>query len=228
MWQQSRSGMKKYLSPRRQDAKENQRRFLCSELSALFSSLASWRLGESIFLLFTLPLAALCFANSASAEITQQQLDAALAKVDGKIVAWRRDIHEHPELSGQHPFTYLRRYPMASIAFTFPFGTSGVRISAFARYLNLHIEQYDGSLLAAEQPPGSNGGEEVQFGFGVLLDRRKSWLGDSPGHNTLREYFGSDGRPMERGICSQAGHAWLCAVEQCRRHNDGPAHHQPT
>jgi hypothetical protein len=82
-------------------------------------------------------------------------------------------VADHPELSGTHPFSYLRRFPQASIAFTFPFSSSGIRISAFARYLNLHIEQYDGSLLALEQPPGSTGGQEVQFGFGILVDERK-------------------------------------------------------
>jgi len=82
-------------------------------------------------------------------------------------------LTDHPELSGEHPFTYFRRYPQASITFTLPFSDSGVRLAAFARYLQLHIEQYDGSLLAAEMPPGSLGGEELQFGFGVLFDRRK-------------------------------------------------------
>ena len=83
------------------------------------------------------------------------------------------NVADHPGLSGQHPFSYVRRYPQANIAITLPFGTSGVRLSAFARYLYLHIEQYDGSLLALEQPPGSEGGPELSFGFGVLLDRRK-------------------------------------------------------
>ncbi|HWE24340.1 MAG TPA: BamA/TamA family outer membrane protein [Myxococcales bacterium] len=119
------------------------------------------------------------------------------------------NVADHPELFGQHPFTYLRRYPMASIAFTFPFGTSGVRLSAFARYLNLHIEQYDGSLLASEQPPGSNGGEEVQFGFGVLLDRRKgealptggylleaALRGSQEGMASKQSYLGGTARAM--------------------------------
>jgi surface antigen Omp85-like protein len=83
------------------------------------------------------------------------------------------DLALHPELSGDRAFSYLRRYPQANIAFTLPFSNSGVRLSAFARYLRLHIEQYDGSLLALEQPPGSEGGEELSFGFGVLVDRRK-------------------------------------------------------
>ena len=83
------------------------------------------------------------------------------------------NVADHPGVFGEHPFSYLRRYPQGSIAFTLPFSNSGVRLSAFARYLRLHVEAYDGSLLALEQPPGSEGGEELSFGFGVLLDRRK-------------------------------------------------------
>ncbi|MFL5310140.1 MAG: Omp85 family outer membrane protein [Myxococcales bacterium] len=82
------------------------------------------------------------------------------------------DLAVHPELSGEHPFSYVRRYPQANIAFTLPFSSSGIRLSAFARYLRLHIEAYDGSLLALERPPGTEGGEELSFGFGVLVDRR--------------------------------------------------------
>ena len=119
------------------------------------------------------------------------------------------NVADHPELSGTHPFTYLRRYPQANIAFTFPFSTSGIRISAFARYLNLHIEQYDGSLLAAEMPPGSNGGQEVQFGFGILVDRRKgeavptggylleaALRGSEKGMASDHTYFGGTARAM--------------------------------
>ncbi len=83
------------------------------------------------------------------------------------------NLADHPGVSGEHPFSYVRRYPKMSIAFSLPFSDSGVRLSVFARYLNLHVEAYDGSLLALEQPPGSEGGQELQFGFGVLLDRRK-------------------------------------------------------
>src|SRR5438477_8416780 len=78
------------------------------------------------------------------------------------------NLADHPSVSGGHPFSYLRRYPQGSIAFTLPFSSTGVRLSVFARYLDLHIEQYDGSLLAQEQPPGSEGGQELSFGFGVL------------------------------------------------------------
>src|SRR5688572_33181949 len=46
-------------------------------------------------------LAALCVAGVASADVTQQQLDDALAKVGSKVIAWRRDIHQNPELSNR-------------------------------------------------------------------------------------------------------------------------------
>ena len=47
--------------------------------------------------------AVLALLSSASAfgAITQQQIDAAAAKVDADVVAWRRDIHQHPELSNR-------------------------------------------------------------------------------------------------------------------------------
>src|SRR5438477_3281202 len=108
------------------------------------------------------------------------------------------NVTDHPELSGTHPFTYLRRYPQASIAFTFPFSTSGIRLATFARYLNLKIEQYDGSLLALEKPPGSDGGEEVQFGFGVLVDRRQGEAVPTGGYLLEAALRGS-----ERGMASQ-------------------------
>lgn len=50
-------------------------------------------------------LATVAFPFVASAEIGQQQLDAALAKVASKVVAWRRDIHQHPELSNRETRT---------------------------------------------------------------------------------------------------------------------------
>jgi outer membrane protein assembly factor BamA len=34
------------------------------------------------------------------------------------------------------------------------------------------IQLYPGSLLEAEHPPGTDGGDELDYGFGVLLDRR--------------------------------------------------------
>ncbi|HET9447437.1 MAG TPA: amidohydrolase, partial [Steroidobacteraceae bacterium] len=46
-------------------------------------------------------LAALGVAGVASAEVTQQQLDEALNKVENKVIAWRRDIHQNPELSNR-------------------------------------------------------------------------------------------------------------------------------
>ena len=84
------------------------------------------------------------------------------------------EVSGHPDLklAGEHPFSYARRYPSGNIAFTLPLGDSGVRLSLFARYLRLHIEAYDGSLLAEERPPGSAGGEELSFGYGVLIDKR--------------------------------------------------------
>ena len=119
------------------------------------------------------------------------------------------NLADHPSVSGEHPFNYLRRYPQGNIAFTLPFGTSGVRLSVFARYLNLHIEQYDGSLLALEKPPGSEGGQELSFGFGVLLDRRKGEAlpsegyfleaavrGSQQGMASRYSYFGSTARAM--------------------------------
>jgi Omp85 superfamily domain len=108
----------------------------------------------------------------------------------------------YPTLTASHLFTYLRRYPQASIAFTFPFSESGIRLSAFARYLNLHIEQYDGSLLAQQQPLGSTGGEEVQFGFGLLADRRKGEAVPTGGYLLEAALRGS-----ERGMASE--HSYL-------------------
>src|SRR5688572_23609924 len=46
-------------------------------------------------------LAALTLTGVASADVTQQQLDSAAAKVDSKVIAWRRDIHQNPELSNR-------------------------------------------------------------------------------------------------------------------------------
>jgi Omp85 superfamily domain len=110
-----------------------------------------------------------------------------------------------PCIGGEHPFTYLRRYPQANIAFTLPFSTSGVRLSAFARYLNLHIETYDGSLLAAERPPGSDGGEELSFGFGLLVDRRRGEAMPTGGYLLEAALRGS-----EKGMASQ--HTYLGAT----------------
>lgn len=50
-------------------------------------------------------LVALSMADVTAADITQQQVESAVAKVDGKVVAWRRDIHQHPELSNRETRT---------------------------------------------------------------------------------------------------------------------------
>jgi amidohydrolase len=41
------------------------------------------------------------FAGSAAAAVSPQQLEAALRKVDRQVIDWRRDIHQHPELSNR-------------------------------------------------------------------------------------------------------------------------------
>ena len=82
------------------------------------------------------------------------------------------DLADHPGISGAHAFNYERKFPLGFLAFTLPFGTSGVRLSSFVRYLNMVIHTYEGSLLAAEHPPGTDGGDELDYGFGILLDRR--------------------------------------------------------
>ncbi|MGV6808095.1 MAG: amidohydrolase [bacterium] len=41
------------------------------------------------------------FSTGANSAITQQDIDAATAAVKQKTIEWRRDIHEHPELSNQ-------------------------------------------------------------------------------------------------------------------------------
>ena len=46
-------------------------------------------------------LGGLFVAASAAADIAQQQVEAAASKVDDKVIAWRRDIHQHPELSNR-------------------------------------------------------------------------------------------------------------------------------
>ena len=47
----------------------------------------------------------LIMAGSAAADVTQQQLDDALAEVETKVITWRRDIHQHPELSNREART---------------------------------------------------------------------------------------------------------------------------
>jgi len=46
-------------------------------------------------------LAVVSMSSVAAADITQQRLEAALAKIDGRVVVWRRDFHQHPELSNR-------------------------------------------------------------------------------------------------------------------------------
>jgi len=45
------------------------------------------------------------FAQQPVNPITEQQLDQRISQVEPKVVAWRRDIHQHPELSGQEART---------------------------------------------------------------------------------------------------------------------------
>ena len=82
------------------------------------------------------------------------------------------ELADHPGISGEHAFSYGRRFPIGALAFTLPFGDSGARVSTFVRYLRMTINPYAGSLLAAERPPGTDGGEELAYGLGILLDRR--------------------------------------------------------
>lgn len=44
-------------------------------------------------------------ANAALGTVTPQQLESATAKVDADVIAWRRDIHQHPELSNRETRT---------------------------------------------------------------------------------------------------------------------------
>jgi hypothetical protein len=82
------------------------------------------------------------------------------------------ELADHPGITGPHAFAYERQFPLGLLAFTLPFGTSGWRVSTFARFLHMKIDLYPASLLAAEQPPGTDGGDELSYGFGILLDRR--------------------------------------------------------
>jgi outer membrane protein assembly factor BamA len=78
----------------------------------------------------------------------------------------------HPDLTSDHPFSYERRYPQAFTAFTIPIDGEGTHIETFSRYLHLTNNPYAGSLLAEEHPPGTEGGDELSFGAGILVDRR--------------------------------------------------------
>lgn len=50
-------------------------------------------------------IGALMSAGVAPGAVTPQQLESATAKVDAEVIAWRRDIHQHPELSNRETRT---------------------------------------------------------------------------------------------------------------------------
>ncbi|WP_415923014.1 amidohydrolase [Steroidobacter sp.] len=52
-----------------------------------------------------LAASALFATATASAQITGAQIDSAAAKLESKVIAWRRDIHQHPELSNRETRT---------------------------------------------------------------------------------------------------------------------------
>src|SRR5256885_12878358 len=81
-------------------------------------------------------------------------------------------LGDHPGISGEHAFSYGRSFPLGFVAFSLPFGKSGARLSTFARYPRPTLDPYAGPLLAAERPPGTEGGEELSYGVGFLLDGR--------------------------------------------------------
>ena len=45
--------------------------------------------------------AAFVLSAAALAQDAKNQLDAAFAAIEPKVIEWRRDIHEHPELSNR-------------------------------------------------------------------------------------------------------------------------------
>ncbi|WP_349258689.1 amidohydrolase [Steroidobacter sp.] len=53
----------------------------------------------------SLVVSAVFGAATASAEISAAQLDAAASKVETKVINWRRDLHQHPELSNRETRT---------------------------------------------------------------------------------------------------------------------------
>lgn len=53
----------------------------------------------------SLAVGAVFGAATASAEISAAQLDAAASKVETKVINWRRDLHQHPELSNRETRT---------------------------------------------------------------------------------------------------------------------------
>jgi amidohydrolase len=52
-----------------------------------------------------LAMTAMFGAATAGAQISGAQIDAAAGKVEAKVIAWRRDIHQHPELSNRETRT---------------------------------------------------------------------------------------------------------------------------
>jgi amidohydrolase len=53
----------------------------------------------------SLAMTAMFGAASAGAQISGAQIDAAAGKVETKVITWRRDIHQHPELSNRETRT---------------------------------------------------------------------------------------------------------------------------
>jgi amidohydrolase len=53
----------------------------------------------------SLAMTAMFGAASAGAQISGAQIDAAAGKVEAKVITWRRDIHQHPELSNRETRT---------------------------------------------------------------------------------------------------------------------------
>ncbi|HWK51493.1 MAG TPA: amidohydrolase, partial [Steroidobacter sp.] len=53
----------------------------------------------------SLAMTAMFGAGAASAQVSGAQIDAAAGKVEAKVISWRRDIHQHPELSNRETRT---------------------------------------------------------------------------------------------------------------------------
>lgn len=78
----------------------------------------------------------------------------------------------HPGLTADHAFQYERTFPEGILGLSVPLSDPGFRLATFARYLRLTVDPYAGSLLARDRPLGVEGGEEMSWGLGLLLDRR--------------------------------------------------------
>ena len=48
-----------------------------------------------------LAAATFVFSAAAPAEVTQEELDGAARKIESRVIEWRRDFHQHPELSNR-------------------------------------------------------------------------------------------------------------------------------